>query len=192
MNSTTGAMPVTRSAPCAPAPCPCMSRRVSAMSFVGTSNGDGSTGLAAVALNISSMGGMRTIGTMIVCLTIVGCNPTRGASLGAISSRHAISAEMHPANMQSQIDAAVADAARRTGIAAASIKVEAAEAVTWSDGSLGCPQPGMTYTQALVPGYRIRVDAGGQRLEYHAGERGVPAYCPAERVREPVPGAARS
>jgi len=95
-------------------------------------------------------------------------------------------------DMQGRIDAAIADAARRTGIAAASIKLVAAEAVTWPDGSLGCPQPGMAYTQALVPGYRIRLDAAGRALDYHAGERGAPAYCPAERAREPVPGAARS
>jgi len=95
-------------------------------------------------------------------------------------------------DMQGRIDAAIADAARRTGIAAASIKLVAAEAVTWPDGSLGCPQPGMAYTQALVPGYRIRLDAAGQTLDYHAGERGAPAFCPAERAREPVPGAARS
>jgi len=28
-----------------------------------------------------------------------------------------------------------------------------AEAVVWNDGSLGCPEPGMMYTQALVNGY---------------------------------------
>lgn len=95
-------------------------------------------------------------------------------------------------DMQGRIDAAIADAASRTGIAAASIKIVAAEAVTWPDGSLGCPQPGMAYTQALVPGYRIRLNADGRNLDYHAGERGVPAYCPGERGLEPVPVGGRS
>ena len=62
-----------------------------------------------------------------------------------------------------------------------------AEAVTWSDGSLGCPQPGMMYTQALVPGYRVRIQAGGQVLDYHAGRSGQPALCPAERAIDPIP-----
>jgi hypothetical protein len=94
--------------------------------------------------------------------------------------------------MQGRIDAAIADAARRTGIAATSIKVVAAEAVTWPDGSVGCPRPGMMYPQALVPGYRIRLEAGGRSLDYHAGERGVPAYCPANLASEPVPVGGRS
>src|SRR5262245_3541915 len=28
-----------------------------------------------------------------------------------------------------------------------------AEPVVWSDGSLGCPEPGMEYAQALISGY---------------------------------------
>ena len=38
------------------------------------------------------------------------------------------------------------------------------EAVTWSDGSLGCPQPGEYYTQVLVPGYWIVFDVAGHRI----------------------------
>ena len=58
--------------------------------------------------------------------------------------------------LQSATDAALTDAASRTGIKRTELEVLSAEAVTWSDGSLGCPQPGMMYTQALVPGFRIR------------------------------------
>ena len=43
----------------------------------------------------------------------------------------------------------------------------------------------MMYTQALVPGYRIVLQAGGQTLNYHAGRMGTPRYCPAERVMPP-------
>ncbi len=89
-------------------------------------------------------------------------------------------------NLQSMIRVALADAMRRTGIEAAELRVTTAETVTWSDGSLGCPQPGMLYTQALVPGYRIRIDAAGDTLDYHAGQRGAPRLCPAGRSREPV------
>ena len=76
------------------------------------------------------------------------------------------------------IQAALADAARRTGIDAAALKVASAERVTWLDGSLGCPEPDLLYTQALVPGYRIRIEAGGETLDYHAGTRGAPQLCP--------------
>lgn len=78
------------------------------------------------------------------------------------------------------------DAVRRTGIAKATLKVESAEAVTWSDGSLGCPQPGMSYTMALVPGYRIKVQAGEQVLDYHASQRGYFVLCPEGMSVKPV------
>ncbi len=36
-----------------------------------------------------------------------------------------------------------------------------AEPTVWNDGSLGCPEPGMQYTQALVNGYWIVISAAG-------------------------------
>ena len=92
--------------------------------------------------------------------------------------------------LQSAIDAALTDAVRRTGFKKTELEVLSAEAVTWPDGSLGCPQPGMMYTQALVPGFRIRVRAGTETLDYHAGRGGAPMFCPAERAVEPVSGGA--
>ena len=90
-----------------------------------------------------------------------------------------------PAEM---IEAALDDAANRSTTPRAGIKVISEEAVTWPDGSLGCPQPGMVYTQALVPGYRIVLQAGEQTLNYHAMSRGKPVFCPASRVTAPVQG----
>jgi len=86
------------------------------------------------------------------------------------------------------IEAAIDDATRRSGVDRSSIEVLVAEAVTWSDGSLGCPEPGMLYTQALVPGYRIVLRAGTMQLRYHSGRSGAPNFCPPERAVEPVPG----
>jgi hypothetical protein len=45
----------------------------------------------------------------------------------------------------------------------------------------------MMYTQALVAGYRIVLQAGEQTLNYHAMSRGRPVFCPASRVAPPVP-----
>ena len=91
-----------------------------------------------------------------------------------------------PDPLQSMVRLALADAARRTPRDATTLKVASAETVTWPDGAIGCAQPGMQYTQALVPGFRIRIQAGAQILEYHAGPCGQPIYCPAERVSEPA------
>ncbi|MDH5423345.1 MAG: hypothetical protein OEY55_16205 [Acidimicrobiia bacterium] len=73
--------------------------------------------------------------------------------------------------------AIMADAESRSATSAA-LTVVRAESVTWSDGSLGCPEPGMMYTQALVTGYWVVLDAGGQQMDYRAGTSGSFKYCP--------------
>jgi hypothetical protein len=84
-----------------------------------------------------------------------------------------------------------ADALQRTGGDAARLTVQPPEEVVWSDGALGCPQPGRLYTQALVPGWRVRIDvAGAPTLVYHASQRGQWLLCPAGRARSPLPGPA--
>jgi len=92
---------------------------------------------------------------------------------------------MNP-TLASITDAVLADAAQRTGLERARLKVESALAVTWADGSLGCPEPGMNYTMALVPGYRIKVRAGAKVLDYHASRRGYFVLCPDGRSKDPA------
>lgn len=65
--------------------------------------------------------------------------------------------------------AAVADLAQRQGVDPAAITVVSTDEVTWRDGSMGCPQPDMMYTQALVPGIRVILELDGVRYEYHSG-----------------------
>ena len=67
------------------------------------------------------------------------------------------------------------------------VVVISAENVRFNDGSLGCPQPGVQYTQALVDGMRVVVEAGGRRYDYRFGTDDTAQLC--ERVR---PGAMRS
>ena len=64
----------------------------------------------------------------------------------------------------------LSDAAQRSGVAEDAIEIVRAEATTWSDGSLGCPEPGMFYTQALVDGFHVIVDADGEELDYRVGQ----------------------
>jgi len=89
------------------------------------------------------------------------------------------------ATLESITEAVLSDASGRTGLERAELAVESAEAVTWADGSLGCPEPGAMYTMALVPGYRIRVRAGAELLDYHASGRGYFMLCPAGRAVAP-------
>ncbi len=90
------------------------------------------------------------------------------------------------ATLASVTDAVLSDAAQRTGVKKSGLVVESAEAVTWADGSLGCPEPGAMYTMALVPGFRIRLRAGEALLDYHATERGQFLLCPPGRAVDPA------
>ena len=49
--------------------------------------------------------------------------------------------------------------------------------VTWMDGSLGCPKPGVMYTQSVVPGFRVIVRAGDRKLDYRVGRAGTAKRC---------------
>ncbi len=84
-------------------------------------------------------------------------------------------------DLKSAVEAALADAARRTGRKSSELRVVSAEALVWPDGSLGCAEPGVTYTMAPVPGYRIVIDAGGETLDYRASDGGYLILCPPGR-----------
>ena len=73
--------------------------------------------------------------------------------------------------------AVVADAARRFQVAESAVVLGDAEQVTWGDGSLGCPQPGRSYTQMLVEGYRVTATTAAGRMLYHTDTRGNVVSC---------------
>jgi hypothetical protein len=72
---------------------------------------------------------------------------------------------------------AVDDLAATLGVDAGDVEVVSVEEVTWRDGSRGCAQPGMAYTQALIDGSRITLRAGGRTYEYHSGGSQPPVRC---------------
>lgn len=71
----------------------------------------------------------------------------------------------------------VEDAAERADADIGDVEIMTAEAVTWSDGSLDCPEPGMMYTQALVDGYHVILDAAGTELDYRVTTDGTFRLC---------------
>jgi hypothetical protein len=87
------------------------------------------------------------------------------------------------------LDASVAAArtkmAERLEISEDEIEVLEAQRVTWPNGALGCPEPDMMYTQALVGGYYIKLQAGSEVHAYHAGRDGHPFFCPQDRSEAP-------
>jgi hypothetical protein len=75
------------------------------------------------------------------------------------------------------LDSILKDLAGRTGAAQEMITVIQAQATVWKDGSLGCPQPGVMYTQALVNGYWVILQVGNQKYDYRAAETGFFFLC---------------
>jgi hypothetical protein len=70
------------------------------------------------------------------------------------------------------------------------IKIVRAESVIWSDGSLGCPEPGMMYTQMLVNGYWVVIEAAGKTYDYRVGSGGSFRLCPPGQGQPPSQPAA--
>ncbi len=89
-------------------------------------------------------------------------------------------------NPSGPVAASIADLAARLGIDGSGVTLVSQEEVTWSDGSLGCPQPDMSYTQVLVNGSLVVLEAGGTTYEYHSGVGRDPFYC--ANPTDPVSG----
>jgi hypothetical protein len=153
-------------------------------------HGPVSTRLARTMLDRSNVKTMNQrvgpvrIGPLVVLLVVAGCAaaPGAGSSVPASEAPAVVSQQPEASPMTTDVpaellDEVLASAAERAGVEHSEVAVVVAESVTWSDGSLGCPVPGMADTQALVPGYRVVVEAGGDELHFHASERGDVRFC---------------
>jgi hypothetical protein len=131
-------------------------------------------------------------GMLGVAMIVMGCaagepgdrEPTVRPGSGSAAPTHSPSSTATPddrseaASIPDEIlDPILDDAATRIGVPAEEIAVVRAEAVTWSDGSLGCPEPGMGYTQALVDGYHVVLSAAEQELDYRVDRLGGFRVC---------------
>ena len=87
-----------------------------------------------------------------------------------------------PASLLTQI---FQDLSERLKIEIEQIEISKAEQVVWNDGSLGCPQPGEFYTQALVNGYWLILKVDNVVYDYRASDRGNFFLCEPPSV--PVP-----
>lgn len=92
---------------------------------------------------------------------------------------------------------AMLDLSARVGADVDDIELVSLLEVTWRDGSIGCPEPGVAYTQALVPGQQLILQVNGEEYYYHSGKNSIFKYCgdpvpPLESMPinplEPIPG----
>lgn len=77
-------------------------------------------------------------------------------------------------------EAAISDLSRRLLTTEDNIEVIEAKLVQWPDGSLGCPEEGVAYTQAIVDGAQVLLRSDGRVYDYHAGSDGVVFLCPSD------------
>lgn len=113
-------------------------------------------------------------GNMKLCNQPQSAAPERGAGSGG-------------GFLSQEIEQAKADLLKRVStLKADTIRVASAEEVTWRDGSLGCPQPGMMYTMALVPGYRVVLESGGVNYSYHGAKGRPPRFCASPSAPGPI------
>ena len=96
--------------------------------------------------------------------------------------------DMKKVSATEQIAFSKQDLAARLDVELDAVNLSGARPVTWRSGALGCPEPGMNYTQALVPGVLIFLRVGNEVHGYHAKHGGKPFYCPRERAEQPVFG----
>ncbi|MBO9374621.1 MAG: hypothetical protein J7459_14840 [Chloroflexus sp.] len=92
--------------------------------------------------------------------------------------------------LKAQIDQAKQDLAQRLGVDVSTIEVVQVAAVTWPDGALGCPRPGMVYIQVLIDGLFVQLRVGDQLYNYHGDGQNPLFLCDAQfgpQVRIPLP-----
>jgi hypothetical protein len=99
--------------------------------------------------------------------------PPKAVPIDPIDAGPAVTGEA-PAILMEDIRA---DLAEKSGAAEEEMLVIRDQAVIWNDGSLGCPQPGMMYTQALVPGFWVIIQVGELEYDYRASESGHFVLC---------------
>ncbi len=92
---------------------------------------------------------------------------------------------------------AMTDLSQRLSVTVDDIELVSLLEVTWRDGSIGCPEAGVAYTQALVPGQQMILRVNGVEYYYHSAKNSVFTYCgdpqpPLDTVPinplEPIPG----
>lgn len=84
----------------------------------------------------------------------------------------------NPPPVEKFVSLAKEDLAGRLTIAIDQITLLRTTEMTWPNAALGCPSPGKVYAQGRVPGYQIRLEAGGTEYVYNTDLSGQIILCP--------------
>lgn len=123
----------------------------------------------------------RSVVVAIGCTLVLGActgNDSSDAMTGTTPPSGAAEASFVSLDvLPEEVAAAIADAAVRFDVPESEVAVAGALRVVWSDGSIGCPEDGMMYTQALVDGYLLTLEVDGRRVPYHGADGEPPFLC---------------
>ena len=126
---------------------------------------------------------------LLVAFVVVGCSSSAASPAASLPVRPSVSPDLPPgapasnAPVTGEVPEPVLQAIQQQlatdvpGVDLSAATVVTAEAVEWPDGSLGCPEPGMFYTQAITPGYKVVISVGGVEYDYRATDAGQARLC---------------
>lgn len=117
----------------------------------------------------------RTVAAVALALALSGC-ATGGTPMSTPSSSPSASSTPSGSVPPAKWAAILSDLSGR-GVATDDVQLVSARSVTWNSGALGCPQPGRSYTQALVDGMQVVVSANGRQYDYRFGSSDNPKLC---------------
>ncbi len=80
-------------------------------------------------------------------------------------------------SLDDAVEIAKIDLADRLQIDTTAITVVHAQATTWNDSSLGCPDKGLVYLPVLTPGYQVVLAVGGAEYDYRLDVEGNLKLC---------------
>lgn len=120
---------------------------------------------------------LATLVLLVACGEAVDAGETTAPPTTAVETTEEETVPEHGGEFAPVVEQSRADLAVRLDVEESSIEVVSAQAVTWRDGSLGCPQPGMMYTQALVEGSRVVLEHDERFYDFHAGADDEPFLC---------------
>jgi len=86
-------------------------------------------------------------------------------------------AQQQTSDIGKAVTAATIDLAARLNVKENMIAIESADPVEWPDASLGCPKPGMVYSQVITPGFKVILSYQGTKYDYRSDSSGQSFLC---------------
>jgi hypothetical protein len=108
----------------------------------------------------------------ILVMAVTACGPLIPATQEPSAGDEAPTPTHIPVDLTPAQRAAINALMEQLNVPADKVKLVSTEAVTWPDGCLGVVRMGMMCTQAQVPGFKIVLEANGQKYEFHTNQAG--------------------